>query len=117
MISYCLGGVLRRLSKLPASERDKEINALPEACPRADCTTGMGCRAYVASLFGSEAERRQLVSEARYWIEQGYTTARKVDELIERIAARRGRDAAEQLRTVMREQYARRRDWLAGSVR
>lgn len=52
------------------------------------------------------AERHRLECEARTWIRQGYDTRDKVNELIQRIARRRGIAAAERLRDEMRRQWA-----------
>lgn len=58
-----------------------------------------------------EAHRR--VCEARFWIRQGNTDAAAVDALIERIAKRRGAEAAEALRAEMRAQWRDRAAWMA----
>ena len=58
-----------------------------------------------------EAYRREC--EARTWIKQGYVTARQVDELMQRIRAHRGAEAADQLRQEMRRQWGRRAEWMA----
>ncbi|MBN5038732.1 hypothetical protein JY441_13690 [Stenotrophomonas maltophilia] len=50
--------------------------------------------------------------EARHWIRQGYNSGRWVDELITRIAGKRGAAAAEALREEMRRQWLRRREWM-----
>jgi hypothetical protein len=55
----------------------------------------------------SEAHRKAC--EARYWLDQGYTTAERVEELMGRIAARRGKDAADELREEMRRQWPNRK--------
>lgn len=57
-------------------------------------------------------ETRRRVCEARSWLRQGYTTAAKVDELMERIRRHRGDAAASELREEMRRQWSARRTWL-----
>ena len=59
----------------------------------------------------SEQHRREC--EARAWLRRGYTDAASVDALMRRIAAHRGKAAAERLRSDMREQWARRSEWLS----
>ncbi|TAA45663.1 DUF7696 family protein [Pseudoxanthomonas winnipegensis] len=110
--SWCLSNALTLMSKLPESEREAFIAALPEACPRAGCTTGLGCRAYVASVAGSAVELRRRMCEARHYLRQGCTSGPRVQQLVETITARRGQAAAEQLRDDMRVQWARRREWM-----
>ncbi len=109
-VSYCLGAALQRLSRIPCTQHDAEIAQLPETCSHADCTTGMGCRAYIASMLAQELRRREC--EARGWLRRGYTRKVKVEALMEKIAAQRGQAAAEALRQDMREQWARRVEWL-----
>lgn len=116
-ISRCLGTALMRLSKLPAEDRDAVIERLPEQCPGSDCTTGTGCRAYVASVAGSAVERRRRECEARHYLRCGYTTDSKVNQLTETVALRRGRQAADQLRADMRAQWRTRATWLTRSAR
>lgn len=60
----------------------------------------------------SEQYRREC--EARHWLREGYTDARSVAELMERIEKKRGRDAALVLRDEMRRQWARRHEWQGG---
>ncbi|MCS3807786.1 hypothetical protein [Xanthomonas sp. 4461] len=57
----------------------------------------------------TEAHRRQC--EARYWLRQGYTDVRSVSLLQQLIAAKRGDQAALELRDEMREQWRSRRQW------
>jgi hypothetical protein len=57
-----------------------------------------------------EAQRRVL--EARGRLREGYVTRAKVDELMQRITKFRGEAAALQLRQDMREQWAKRNEWL-----
>ncbi|OOW63334.1 hypothetical protein Xlen_02595 [Xanthomonas campestris pv. leeana] len=57
----------------------------------------------------TEAHRRQC--EARHWLRQGYTNARSVALLQQLIAAKRGDQAAQDLRDEMREQWKSRRHW------
>jgi hypothetical protein len=59
-----------------------------------------------------EQELQRRVSEARARIREGYTTPEKVDELMHRVAAKRGQHAAEQLRDDMRAQWRSRGEWL-----
>ncbi|MFC3549424.1 hypothetical protein ACFOLC_00170 [Lysobacter cavernae] len=58
----------------------------------------------------TEAHRRQC--EARDWLRKGYTTVVQVDELMHRIAERRGHAEANSLREEMRRQWSTRRQWL-----
>lgn len=51
----------------------------------------------------TEQHRREC--EARYWLQQTGGRKAEVDDLIARITARRGKDAAEQLRQDMRDQW------------
>lgn len=51
--------------------------------------------------------------EARHWLRLGYTSAAMVDELREKITAKRGAAAAERLIEEMRRQWQRRSEWLA----
>lgn len=111
--SWCLSNALTQLGKLPESERDAYIATLPEACPHTGCTTGMGCRVYVASVAGVAVERHRRMCEARHYLRLGYTTGPKVHQLIEAISARRGPVAADQLRDDMRTEWARRREWMS----
>ena len=57
-----------------------------------------------------EAYRREC--EARQWIREGYFARDRVEALMERIAKRRGEDAAAALRDEMRRQWTRRAEWL-----
>lgn len=57
-----------------------------------------------------EDHRREC--EARSWIKQGYFTASRVEELMQRIAQHRGAQAAAVLREEMRRQWSRRGEWL-----
>ncbi|WP_372178393.1 hypothetical protein ACCQ23_08090 [Xanthomonas axonopodis pv. phyllanthi] len=57
----------------------------------------------------TEAHRRQC--EARYWLRQGYTDAKSVGLLQQLIAAKRGDQAAKDLREEMREQWRNRQQW------
>ncbi|HDX0800929.1 TPA: hypothetical protein RNT03_003696 [Stenotrophomonas maltophilia] len=60
-------------------------------------------------------EQHRRACEARHWIRQGYNSGRWVDELITRIAGKRGATAAEALREEMRRQWLRRREWMEAS--
>lgn len=60
-------------------------------------------------------EQYRRACEARHWIRQGYNSGRWVDELITRIAGKRGAAAAEALREEMRRQWLRRREWMEAS--
>ncbi|MEB1933764.1 hypothetical protein VDR75_09350 [Xanthomonas campestris pv. campestris] len=57
----------------------------------------------------TEVHRRQC--EARYWLRQGYTDARSVALLQQLVAAKRGDQAAQDLRDEMRQQWKARRKW------
>jgi len=57
-------------------------------------------------------EEHRRACEARHWIRQGYRNSKWVDELITRIAQRRGAAAAEELRDEMRRQWKHRREWM-----
>lgn len=54
----------------------------------------------------TEDHRREC--EARDWLRRGYTSAAAVDELMTRIAAKRGQSAANALRDEMRRQWTLR---------
>lgn len=113
-VSHCLGSAAAKLARLPVAERDALIAALPAECPRADCTTGAGCRDYVAGLFGSAADTRRRECEARHWLRSGYRTRAKVEQLMNAITDRRGAEQAAALREAMREQWKNRAAWLTG---
>lgn len=53
----------------------------------------------------TSSEQWRHECECRDWIRDGYTTKARVDDLIRRISAKRGRKAAERVREGMREQY------------
>lgn len=53
----------------------------------------------------SNQDKNRLECEARSWLRQGYTTPQLVDDLLARIAARRGQAAVEALREEMRRQW------------
>ncbi|AZR26475.1 hypothetical protein NX80_008190 [Xanthomonas vasicola pv. arecae] len=57
----------------------------------------------------TEVHRRQC--EAPYWLRQGYTDAKSVGLLQQLIAAKRGDQAAKDLREEMREQWRNRQQW------
>lgn len=61
-------------------------------------------------------EDHRRVCEARFWIRQGHTDAAAVDALMERIAKRRGAEAAVALRAEMRAQWRDRAAWLKDHV-
>lgn len=46
-VSHCMGQALA-IAETPRPQWRDAIEALPEACPHADCTGGVGCRARVA---------------------------------------------------------------------
>jgi phenylacetate-coenzyme A ligase PaaK-like adenylate-forming protein len=50
--------------------------------------------------------------EARHWLRLGHTNEAMVDELREKITAKRGAAAAERLIEEMRRQWKRRSEWL-----
>lgn len=52
------------------------------------------------------------ICEARNWLKRGYRSRAAVAELITRIEAMRGRDAAQRLLLEMRQQWACRESWL-----
>lgn len=52
-----------------------------------------------------ETEQHRNECEARHWLRAGYTSAARVEELMSRIATKRGRVAAERLRDEMRKQW------------
>jgi hypothetical protein len=60
-----------------------------------------------------EQELQRRVMEARARLREGYTTREKVDELMRRVASKRGRAAADQLREDMRAQWKTRSEWMA----
>jgi hypothetical protein len=67
-------------------------------------------------MTGTFSEEWRAICEARDWLRKGYTTAARVDELMGRIAAERGTEAAEKLREEMRRQWKCRRDWLGAAL-
>lgn len=97
-ISRCLGSALKQLSTLPAAARDRAIRDLPERCPHSDCTTGIGCHAYVGSVLGAAVERRRHTCEARAYITRGVRTAKDVEAVVVSIRGRRGGEAADRMR-------------------
>jgi hypothetical protein len=60
-----------------------------------------------------EQELQRRVMEARARLREGYTTREKVDELMRRVASKRGQAAADQLREDMRAQWKTRSEWMA----
>lgn len=62
---------------------------------------------------GRSTAAHKLECEARHWLREGYSTPGKVDELMQRIRAHRGAEAADQLRQEMRRQWERRAEWMA----
>lgn len=58
----------------------------------------------------------RLQEEARHLLRCGYTTAAKVDVLIERVTTERGKAAAERLRETMRQQWKVRATWWQGAA-
>lgn len=113
-VSHCLLFAMRRLAAVPADKRDDVIATLPEACPHSNCTTGMGCRAYVDSVAGSAVEQRRRICEARHHIRQGCNIPEKVNQLMKTVAGLRGQAAAELLRDDMRAEWKTRSTWLRG---
>lgn len=61
-----------------------------------------------------QQELQRRVLEARARLREGFTTSAKVDELMRKVAAKRGQAAADQLREDMRAQWRTRREWLDG---
>lgn len=61
-------------------------------------------------------EAHRSACEARDWLRRGYTSAALVDELMERIAKRRGQQAATELREEMRRQWKQRATWIGAIV-
>lgn len=59
----------------------------------------------------ADQEQHRRDCEARAWLRDGYTSPEKVDDLMRRIAQRRGQAAADRLRQDMREQWRLRRVW------
>lgn len=64
----------------------------------------------------AEQELHRRATEARAWLLDGYSTKAKVDELMLRIADKRGQLAADQLREDMRVQWSQRSTWPASVV-
>lgn len=56
----------------------------------------------------SQTEQFRRQCEARQWLDWGYTTGLRVDELIKNIRKKRGQEAANELRTEMRIQWKKR---------
>jgi len=111
-VSRCLGPALSALGRMHRSQWKSYIDALPEACPHDDCTTGTSCRVYVDSVAGPMCEQKRRECEARDWLRHGYTDRARVHQLMKLIASKRGHEAAEDLRREMREQWGRRSEWL-----
>lgn len=59
----------------------------------------------------TDQEQQRRVLEARARLREGFTTQWAVDDLVRRVAQRRGERAAAQLRADMREQWRIRRTW------
>lgn len=60
-----------------------------------------------------QADRQHMHEcEARHWLRLCYTTEAMVDELREKVAAKRGAAAAVRLIEEMRRQWKRRSEWL-----
>ena len=57
----------------------------------------------------SDTEQHRLECEARHWLDLVGARKADVDDLIARIATKRGKSAAEKLRGEMRRQYLIRR--------
>ena len=110
----CLLPAARRFLRLTPTQRAADVAALPTVCPMTECI-GTGCREAVAEMQRRNGEDHRRVCEARAWLRAGYTRKPKVDELISRIAARRGAAAADVLRAEMRAQWNDRAAWLAVS--
>lgn len=58
-----------------------------------------------------EHEKQRRVLEARARLREGFSTPERVNDLLRRVAKKRGERAAEQLREDMREQWRIRRTW------
>jgi len=56
-------------------------------------------------MVADQTEQRRLECEARDWLRRGYTTPARVEELMQRIVAKRGAAAADRLREEMRRQW------------
>lgn len=59
----------------------------------------------------SDQELQRRVLEARARLREGFTNRPAVDDLVRRVAQKRGEQAANQLREDMREQWRIRRTW------
>ena len=59
----------------------------------------------------SEQHRREC--EAREWLRRGYIKTADVNRLMEKIEEKRGKAAADRLWNDMKEQWARRSEWLS----
>lgn len=68
------------------------------------CTNG-------AASAAPDLEDRRRICEARDWLRRGYTRPKPVAELMARIAAKRGEQAAQELREEMRRQWSNRNEW------
>lgn len=62
-VSRCMGRALA-IAETPRPQWRQAIEALPESCPAADCTGGIGCRARVADYLRIQW-RMIAVREAR----------------------------------------------------
>lgn len=63
-------------------------------------------------LSAGDQEKQRRVLEARARLREGFTTRTKVDELVIRVAKKRGQQAADQLRDDMRAQWKIRHEWM-----
>lgn len=61
----------------------------------------------------TSSEEWRRICEARHYLRQGYTTAEQVHELRQRIAAKRGAAAADELIEEMRRQWRTRAEWMS----
>lgn len=62
-------------------------------------------------MMDTSTEDHRRACEARMWLREGYVTEAKVNELMDRIATKRGCDAANELREEMRTQWKDRITW------
>lgn len=50
-VSRCLGEAMAAIGNQPRGQWGAYLETLPEVCPHDDCTSGQGCRGYVAEYF------------------------------------------------------------------
>jgi hypothetical protein len=67
-------------------------------------------------ITAGDQDKQRRVLEARARLREGFTTRAKVDELVIRVAKKRGQHAADQLREDMRAQWKIRHEWVGAAT-